>query len=224
MVCWFWVASVFCWFISSTCLNSNKLFNTFKYPNKHNTVTTSTDHQLKENKHTSDTVIFGQMSSNKPNARKLVQLFIGLYYYAEYLSTTRCLTGSPDREKYTAAIPLYLKTGIHKTCPTKPSPAQLKLSVGPFGLCVSLLLTCVSPLTLCVSPLRHCATSGTLCVTPAASTWMTQSLWLLRCLCWALCSLDWMMISLSLLLRWSLSIVSTSYSLPLTADHWFSFP
>ena len=86
----------------------------------------------------------------------------------------------------------------------------LKLSFGPFGLCVSLLLTCASPRTLCVSPLRHCTASGTLCVTLEASAWMTQSLWPLCCLCWALHSLDWLLLSLSLLLCWSPSIVSAS--------------
>ena len=138
----------------------NKLFKTFKYRNKHKTVITSTDHQLKENKHTSDTVIFGQMSPKNPMRENRCSYSKGLLLCSISLSTTECLTGSPDKEKYTAAIPLYPETGIQKTCPTKPSPAQLKLSVGPSGLCIS-------PRTLCVSALRHCAAYGSLCVTPS---------------------------------------------------------
>ncbi|CAA3019302.1 Hypothetical predicted protein [Olea europaea subsp. europaea] len=65
------------------------------------------------------------------------------------------------REKYMATIPLYLEIGIQKTYPMKPSPAQLKLSAGPFGLYVG-------PKTLCISPLRHCTASRTLYVTPSA--------------------------------------------------------
>lgn len=101
-----------------------------------------------------------------------------LLLFSISLSTTGCQISSPDREKQPAVIPLYLETGIQKTCPTKPSPAPLKH-------CISLLL-------LCASPLKHCAASGTLCVTPAGSAWMTQTPWPLRCLCWALCGLLWL--------------------------------
>lgn len=125
------------------------------------------------------------MSLENPNVGKLVQLLWELYYYAVFLSITGCLTGSLDKGKYMAAIPLYLETGIQKTCPTKPFPAQLKLNACPYGLCVSLLLTYVNPRTVCIKPLRHYAISGTLYVTPAASAWMTQFPWPLRCLCWA---------------------------------------
>jgi len=158
----------------------NKLFKTFKYRNKYNTVTTFADRQLKENKHTSYTVIFWEISLEKPDVGKLVQLFRGLYYYAIFMSTNGCLTSSPDREKYVEEIPLYPETSIQKTCPMKPSSAQLKLSASPSSLYVSLLLTCVRPKALFVSPLRHRVASETLCVTPVAFTWMTQSLWPLR--------------------------------------------
>jgi len=84
---------------------------------------------------------------------------------------------------------VYSETGIQKNCPTKPSPAQLKLSVGPFGFCVN--------------PLRHYIASGTLCITLAASAWMTQSLWPLR-------GLNWLLLSLSI----SQSIFTT-YQTPL---------
>ena len=42
---------------------------------------------MKENKHTSDTVIYGQMSPEKPNAGKPVHLFWGfiiMQYFLEY--------------------------------------------------------------------------------------------------------------------------------------------
>ena len=84
-----------------------------------------TNQQLKETETITpyDTIIFGPMSLEKPNAGKPVQLFRGFYYYEIYLSTTGCLTGSPDREKYMATISLYLETSIQKTCSMKPSPA-----------------------------------------------------------------------------------------------------
>ena len=53
-------------------------------------VSTSTDHQLKENKHTSDTAIFGPMSSEKPNAKKSVRLFKGFYYYVVFRIQLGC--------------------------------------------------------------------------------------------------------------------------------------
>ena len=150
------------------------------------------------------------MSLEKPNARKSVQLFRGLYYYVVFFSTTGCQTGSPNREKYTATTPLYLETGIQKTCPTKPSPTQLKLSTGPSSLCINLLLTCVSPLTLCINPLRHCAASRTLCVTPTTlcvddASPLVSTLSLLGSAWPVLAS-----VSASLPLRWSLGTISTS--------------
>ena len=114
------------------------------------------------------------------------------------LSTTGCQTGSPDKDKYLAAIPLYLEICIQKTCPTKPSSTTLKLYASPSGLCVNLL--------------RHCATSGTLCITPAA-LYVDDTIPLGSAL--SLLGSTWPALaaaSCSLPLRWSLGIVSTSLS------------
>lgn len=151
--------------MSSTCKFRTSYLNT-----EINTIQTQhlTDHQLKRKKHTSDIVIFGHMSPKNLMLENRGTYSESLLLCNISLSTIGCLTGSPNREKYTAAIPLYLETYIQKTCPMKPSPAQMKLSASPSGLCIS-------PRTLCVSPLRHCTTSRTLYVTPTASAWLTQS-------------------------------------------------
>jgi len=50
----------------------------------------------RRNKHTSDTVIFGLMSLEKPNVGKLVQLSEGFIINSEYNLGAR--NGSPSRE------------------------------------------------------------------------------------------------------------------------------
>jgi len=62
------------------------------------TISTSTDHQLKENKHTSDNVIFGPMSSEKPNVENQCSYLEGfiIMQFSEYNQGAR--NGSPNRE------------------------------------------------------------------------------------------------------------------------------
>lgn len=160
-----------------------------------------TDQPLKEIANTQVTQLFLDNSSpEKTQLEKPVQQFWGLFYYAVFLSTTRCQTSSPDRENNLAVIPLYLEANIRKVCPTKPSPTHFEAQRQPTW-------PQRQPGTPCVSPLRHYAASTALCVTPA---WMTQALLAFAQSLLSLRGSLWPSICLSLLLRWSLGTISAS--------------
>ena len=116
----------------SYLLITNKLFNHIN--TKINTIQSqpSTDQQLKEIANTQVTPLFLDKSSlKKPNLGKPVQQLRGLFYYATYLSTTRCQTSSPYRENNMVVIPLYSKATIRKVCPMKPSPTHFEAQHQP---------------------------------------------------------------------------------------------
>ena len=61
---------------------------------------------MKVNKHTSDVVVFGLMSPEKPNARKLVHLFRGFYFYAVFKIQLGCQKWFTQQRMPLAIVPL----------------------------------------------------------------------------------------------------------------------
>jgi len=114
------------------------------------TISTSTDHQLKENKHTSDTIIFGPMSPEKLNVGKSVQLFRGFYYYAVYLSTIGCLNRFTQQRYKIWQQYLSLEANIRNVCSMKLSPAQSEAQPQPSKALRSLFGSLGHSLCLCV--------------------------------------------------------------------------
>ena len=113
-----------------------------------------------------------------------------------FLSTLGAKLANPTKIKNLAAIPLFGNRYLESLLHGIPIQHNIKLSVSPAGLYVSLKPSCVSLLRLWEA-------SMALCITPVASAWMTQVFLALHSVCF-LC------VYLPLLLCWSLSAVPAS--------------